>query len=762
MAVWVQRKGAEVEPLLPRRVALLLLEGRDTAGLEPILKPPLPGVDGVVRLSGQISGKALVSGRAGEHLAGFDQGLWLRPGEVPLIGKELRALRAAAQRVERPCLMPVHYPLGPELTLLSIEPRWLVPSAAPGEEHEFLALPIESSRPPAPDVPAVREDLAWAALYRAIRELTVGNRQQGMAMLDHIYQQVKGRNWTLTALVVRNGLAAALAQQDDRWRAAWMARTSTFGAYDELRLLSALVPYAAGELEAAVAQLTRLLERPSARDGQGLISGGGASTYRAYTLRGRALARMGDLSRAVVDWAHALRFAPDYLPPLREIASLRLHADLLDRMELHRFWIGCAPEAAALVAAAYARSSDPSRTRPILEAYPGVRLPRELRRAVTGTKGGRVRRNGAPGVVWEGPLFTQSSLARVNRELAVDLIGRGWDLGGIPTEPNGYPPDSAGRLRPLADRLWHQPVNPAVWVRHHWPPKFARPATRKLVVMLPWEFGPVPVQWLEGLRSVDEVWVYSQWIQQGLIDSGIDPARIQVVSCGFDPAVFHPAPEPAGGKGEDFRFLYVGGTIGRKGYDLALQAFLQEFAPDEAVVLVIKDFGSDSFYRGASGITAVEATAAATAGLRRRVIVMKESLSDGDLAQLYRSADVLLAPYRAEGFCLPALEAMACGTPAILPAAGPAMDYAGPETALLVEAEVRPLSRRLSGMDLAAEGKACHIRLEDLRRTMRWAFQHRDQLSALGHRAANHVHAHFTWAHAAAAVNRHLRRLLGA
>lgn len=763
MAVWVQRRGAaEAEPLVSRSVALLLLEGRNTEGLEPVLRPPVPGVDGVVRLPKQVSGRTLVSGGAGEQLRGFDQGLWLRPGEVPLVGKEFRALRASAQRADRPCLLPVHYPVGAELTLLSLEPRWIVAAAAPGQEHEFLALPIESSHPPAPDTPAPRDDLAWAVLYRAVRELTAGDRQRGMAMLEHIYQQVRSRNRMLTALVVRNGLAAALAQQDDRWRAVWLARARAFEAYDEVRLLTALAPYAAGDMETAVARLTRLLDRTAVPDGSGLISGGGASTYRAFTFRGRALARLGDLNRAVVDWVQALRFAPDYLPPLREIAGQRLHADLLDRVELHRFWIGRSPEAVALVAAAYARSSDPARARPILEAHPEVRLPRELRRAVMGTKGGRVRRaTGAPGVIWEGPLFTQSSLARVNRELAAHLIGQGWDLGGIPTEPNGYHPDSSGRFRPLADRLWHQPANPGVWVRHHWPPKLVRPAAGKLVVMLPWEFGPVPVSWLEGLAGVDEIWVYSQWIRQGLIDSGVDPARIQVVPCGFDPVVFCPGAEQAGGDGAEFRFLYVGGTIGRKGFDLALQAFLAEFAPDEAAVLVVKDFGSDSFYRGASGIAAVEAVAAATAGARRRVILMKQPLSDGELAQLYRSADVLVAPYRAEGFCLPALEAMACGTPAILPAAGPSLDYAGPETALLVEAEVRPLGRRLNGMELAGEGRACQIRLEDLRRTMRWAFEHRDQLDALGRRAADHVHACFTWAQAAAAVDGRLRHLLG-
>jgi glycosyltransferase involved in cell wall biosynthesis len=41
-----------------------------------------------------------------------------------------------------------------------------------------------------------------------------------------------------------------------------------------------------------------------------------------------------------------------------------------------------------------------------------------------------------------------------------------------------------------------------------------------------------------------------------------------------------------------------------------------------------------------------------------------------DLVPLYRAADVLLYPSRYEGFGLPPLEAMACGTPVVAAAAG--------------------------------------------------------------------------------------------
>jgi len=775
MAIWVQRApGREALPLDVRRVALILLSGRGEEGLEPVLHLPVPGVDGVLRAAAGVTGRALAGPDGARHLAGYDLGLWLRPGETPLVGFQPTVLRAAAVRMPLPALVPVHYPLGKEgLTLLSLEPRWI--AAVPGG-RAFFPVPIESERPPAADVPADRDDRAWAVLYRALQALTTGDRRQGLQMLDHIYHQVYGKNQGLTALVVRNGLAAALSLGERPWQDEWLRRAGSFTDYGELRLLWALIPYFRGDLEKAADRLRRVLTEREEAPPDGLIAGGGATTYRAWTFLGRALARTGDINGAVSAWAMALRQGPDYLPPLRELARLRIHADVLSRMELQYFWIGRPRAAVELVAAAFARSSDPAKAAPILAARPDVRLPAELRRAVEGrgdrrSKGAGQAKKGSgsagrgspkaspPGIVWEGPLFTHSSLGRVNRELAAHLLALRWDVGGLPTEPDGYRPDAQGRFRALADRLWHRPARTAIWVRHHWPPKFGPPPAGRLVVIVPWEFGPVPVDWLPGIAAAEEVWVYSHWVRRGVVDSGVDPDRVHVIPCGVDPEVFRPGERPDAA-GEPFQFLYVGGTIGRKGYDLALDAFLAEFGPDEPAELVVKDFGSESFYRTASGAGRGREAAEATAGCRRRVRLITQQLDDSALAGLYRQADVLVAPYRAEGFCLPAVEAMACGTTAILPAAGPALDYAPEGACLLVPAQEVHLGRSVGGFALAGPGRACQVSLPDLRRAMRWAFAHREELWEMGRRAAEHVHGHFTWAHAAQAAAARLQELV--
>jgi len=243
-----------------------------------------------------------------------------------------------------------------------------------------------------------------------------------------------------------------------------------------------------------------------------------------------------------------------------------------------------------------------------------------------------------------------------------------------------------------------------------------------------------------------------------VVASGLPPERVKVVPCGINPDVFRPAGRSEGalGPAEVFTFLYVGGTIWRKGYDLALEAFLTEFGPDEPVVFIVKDFGSDTFYRGINGRDRIRRAEAATAGMRRQVRLVDRVLSDEELADLYRRAHCLVAPYRAEGFCMPALEAMACGTPAILPRFGPALDYARPDTAILVDAVPISLGREVSGMPLTGAAVGCQIPLPKLREAMRWAYLERETLVAMGRRAAEIVHAHHTWAEAARIAQREL------
>ena len=111
---------------------------------------------------------------------------------------------------------------------------------------------------------------------------------------------------------------------------------------------------------------------------------------------------------------------------------------------------------------------------------------------------------------------------------------------------------------------------------------------------------------------VDEVWAYSRSVRDCYLEAGVPPERVHVVPLGVDPELFRPGLEPLPlPPGPGIRFLFVGGTIFRKGIDLLLTAFARAFQPTDDVGLVIKDMGSQSFYRG-------QTAEASVAGLREQ------------------------------------------------------------------------------------------------------------------------------------------------
>jgi glycosyltransferase involved in cell wall biosynthesis len=118
--------------------------------------------------------------------------------------------------------------------------------------------------------------------------------------------------------------------------------------------------------------------------------------------------------------------------------------------------------------------------------------------------------------------------------------------------------------------------------------------------------------------------------------------------------------------------LFVGTLEPRKGVDVLLSALRSARRRGVELDLVLV---------GSTGFRGEELEREAVA-LGARVL---HGVSDDELAELYRAADALAAPSEYEGFGLTPLEAMACGTPAVIAAhAGALTEVSGP-AAIVVE-----------------------------------------------------------------------------
>jgi hypothetical protein len=231
------------------------------------------------------------------------------------------------------------------------------------------------------------------------------------------------------------------------------------------------------------------------------------------------------------------------------------------------------------------------------------------------------------------------------------------------------------------------------------------------------------------------------------------------VPLGVVPEVFRPGLEPlALAPGPEFRYLFVGGAIHRKGIDLLLTAFARAFRPADGVGLVIKEMGSKSFYRGQTA----EGEAAALRDRGYAVELIGRALSEAEMARLCSACDCLVQPFRGEGFCLPAVEAMVCGLPVIVTGAGPALDYANDQTAYLIPAERRQLAeRRVGELETIGQPWLFEPDVDALVGLLKRVASDRAAAWAVGTAASAHIHEHFTWAKTVEVVQARLAALAG-
>jgi len=217
------------------------------------------------------------------------------------------------------------------------------------------------------------------------------------------------------------------------------------------------------------------------------------------------------------------------------------------------------------------------------------------------------------------------------------------------------------------------------------------------------------------------------------------------VPLGVDPARFKPGLEPLSlSTQKGFKFLFVGGTLYRKGIDILLDAYAAAFTPDDDVCLVIKDMGVNTFYRDQNSgerIRAMQADAGCP-----EILYLTEDMPGEKMPHLYAACDCLVHPYRGEGFGLPVAEAMACALPVIVTAGGACDDFCQSDTAYLVPAQRQSVR---FAEETAGQAWLLEPDLDTVKAQMLTVFAAPEKARQLGSRAAQKIRVQFSWQQAA-------------
>jgi autotransporter strand-loop-strand O-heptosyltransferase len=179
-----------------------------------------------------------------------------------------------------------------------------------------------------------------------------------------------------------------------------------------------------------------------------------------------------------------------------------------------------------------------------------------------------------------------------------------------------------------------------------------------------WESTLQPQGFFNKLLQFDELWVPSKWQKECSIEQGFEEERVKVVPEGVDVDTFFPEEvEPLDTyKDGRFKFLLFGRWDYRKSTKEVIQTFLKTFNKDEPVDLVVSI--DNRWGEQMDGFKTTKERLENYNLIDDRIKQLSFT-SREDYIKYLKTGHVFLSCARSEGWNLPLIEAMSCGTPSI-------------------------------------------------------------------------------------------------
>lgn len=257
--------------------------------------------------------------------------------------------------------------------------------------------------------------------------------------------------------------------------------------------------------------------------------------------------------------------------------------------------------------------------------------------------------------------------------------------------------------------------------------------------------------WIDQLQHMSEIWVPSKRSGKSLIESGLaDPvvSTLRTVECCVNTDIFH-LNAPVVPLDRDFGFNFIACTkmSNESGLDTVLRAYGQEFKQGEDVSLVL--YCPNLLGTLTSLRISVEDFIMQHAGEGHAPITLAiQNQGDEYLAGLLVNSDCFVSSHRMDMTGLNLLQATACGLPSIV------IPY-GAHEELCEKVQSLPVTYELESIPLQPVphfrnyigGKWANPDIESLRKQMRWAFEHRDEMNRRADAGLTYVLEHHSLEH---------------
>ena len=345
------------------------------------------------------------------------------------------------------------------------------------------------------------------------------------------------------------------------------------------------------------------------------------------------------------------------------------------------------------------------------------------------------------GIIWIGPAYSAGGYGNVSRNYLLGLKEVGFPVKFI-----NYGPDDRALLEPevvyhLDELSKTEPGQYPVVIIHYIPSLYPLVKYNNIpyrIGMTIFETDRIPPEWVEPCNSMDEIWVPSEFNVETFSRAGVERSKLRIIPYSVDTDFFKPVEDRFPLKGDKgFVFLYVCMFGWRKGVDLLLRAYLEEFSRDEDVMLVLKL----SYMDNKTGKTIpadkdfVLSLVSQNIDISSKSLpefeVLGEPLTQKQLRALYNSCDLYISTDRANGWGMPCMEVMAMGKPAATIDWSGSTQFMKEHNSLLIKptGNLIDVDPRLSGEHSIYSGhKWAEVKVDEVRRVMRFAYENRDGL----------------------------------
>jgi glycosyltransferase involved in cell wall biosynthesis len=263
------------------------------------------------------------------------------------------------------------------------------------------------------------------------------------------------------------------------------------------------------------------------------------------------------------------------------------------------------------------------------------------------------------------------------------------------------------------------------------------------------------------LNLCNEIFIASEYGKQVLLNSNIH-VPIFVMPLGVDPSRYNNSVGimDFGQAMRPFKFLSVFRWSYRKGFDLLLRAYLEEFSKNDDVSLLMvsravecpEDIGVNRILEDFNNIkSSVNKTEEELPHIALYTKPIKESM----MPKVYNSCNAFVLISRGEGFGLPYCEAASIGLPVIGTNVTAQTDYLKPDNSFLIEPEGY-VTANING-ELSRMAKLCRFyegqifpnfhskSMQQIKETMRYVYENYGEAQKRAKKLQSLILNNYTW-----------------